>query len=226
MDAVQKANAGIRARRWRWRRSRTCSTASSCAPTRPTRTGPTATASCSRPATRGCCSTRPCTCGLRPAARRAQALPPVGLADAGPPRALHDARGRDDDRAARPGLRQRASGWRWPSASCASATAAGHVVRPPHLRDLLRRRPDGGRRVRGARRSPAHLGARPARLPLRRQPDHDRRPDRALASTPRTSGRASRPTAGTSQHVDDVNDLEALERRDPRRRWPRTSARR
>ena len=46
---------------------------------------------------------------------------------------------------------------------------------------LLRRRPDGGRRLRGgvARRPPA---ARPARLPLRRQRDHDRRPDRASRS--------------------------------------------
>ena len=56
------------------------------------------------------------------------------------------------------------------------------VMRPPHLRHLLRRRPDGGRHLRGrvARRPPR---ARPARLPLRRQPDHDRRRHRARVRT-------------------------------------------
>ena len=48
-----------------------------------------------------------------------QAVPPVGLAHARPPRARPHARGRDDDRAARPGLRATPSAWRWPSASCA-----------------------------------------------------------------------------------------------------------
>ncbi len=47
-------------------------------------------------------------------------------------------------------------------------------VRPPHLRDLQRRRPDGGRQPRGrlARRPP---GPRPPHRRLRRQPHHDRR---------------------------------------------------
>ena len=50
-----------RARRWRWRRSPTCSTRASCG-TRPSSpTGPTATASCSPAGTRRCCSTRRCT---------------------------------------------------------------------------------------------------------------------------------------------------------------------
>ena len=44
---------------------------------------------------------------LRPAARRAEALPPVGQHDAGPPRARPHPRRRGDDRPARPGLRQR-----------------------------------------------------------------------------------------------------------------------
>ena len=50
---------------------------------------------------------------------------------------------------------------------------------------VLRRRPDGGRRLGGgvARRAPR---ARPARLPLRRQPDHDRR-----AHRPRVHARTS-----------------------------------
>ena len=84
-------------------------------------------------------------------------------------------------------------------------------LRPPHLRDLLRRRPDGGRRLRGglARRAPA---ARQARLPLRRQQDHDRRPHRACSFDQEDVGRsASRPTAGTRSTVDDGNDLEAIE---------------
>ena len=51
--------------------------------------------------------------------------------------------------------------------------------RPPRLRDLLRRRHDGGRLQRGRldRRPPR---ARQARLLLRRQPHHDRRHDVAL----------------------------------------------
>ncbi len=51
--------------------------------------------------------------------------------------------------------------------------------RPPCLRHLLGRRPDGGPVVRGglARR---HERAREARLLLRRQPHHDRRHDRDL----------------------------------------------
>ena len=64
--------------------------------------------------------------GLRPAARRAQALPPVGLADA---RATPSATACTSRRASRspPARSARASptasAWRWPSASCASASA-------------------------------------------------------------------------------------------------------
>ena len=61
MDAVQAANSGTRARRWRWRRWPTCSGRTSCGSTRRTRSGRTATASCSRPAMRRCCCTRCCT---------------------------------------------------------------------------------------------------------------------------------------------------------------------
>ncbi len=52
------------------------------------------------------------------------------------------------------------------------------LVRPPHVRLLRRRLPGGGHLARGrlARRPPR---ARPADLRLRRQPHHDRRPDRA-----------------------------------------------
>ena len=62
MDACRRRTPGTRARRWRSRRSRTCSTARRCGTTRPTRRGRTATASCSRPATPASCSTPRCTC--------------------------------------------------------------------------------------------------------------------------------------------------------------------
>ena len=68
--------------------------------------------------------------------------------------------------------------------------------RPPRLRDLLRRRPDGGRRRTRRRRSPAQLRPRQAHLLLRRQPHHDRRHDVDLVH--RGRGRsASRRSAGT-----------------------------
>ena len=68
--------------------------------------------------------------------------------------------------------------------------------RPPHVRDLQRRRPHGGHQPRGrvAGRPPR---ARPPRLRLRRQPHHDRRAAPSWPS-PTTPPRASRPTAGTS----------------------------
>ena len=53
---------------------------------------------------------------------RAQALPPVGLAHAGASRARAHAGDRDDDRAARPGLRERRSASRSRSGSSPSAT--------------------------------------------------------------------------------------------------------
>ena len=82
--------------------------------------------------------------------------------------------------------------------------------RPPHLRHLRRRRPDGGRQPRGglARRPPR---ARPPRVCLRRQPHHHRR-RRPSSPTPTTSASASRPTAGTSStSARSANDLDALE---------------
>ncbi|CAA9523762.1 MAG: Transketolase, partial [uncultured Solirubrobacteraceae bacterium] len=123
---------------------------------------------------------RPAPLGLRPAARGAQEVPPVGLADPGPPRArprAHHPGRRGHHGPARPGLRQR--------------RRDGHgrgVPAPPlrpgrpgplHVRDRLRRRPDGGRRLRGRLpRGPARPG--PAHLPLRRQRHLPRRPDLAV----------------------------------------------
>ena len=116
---------------------------------------------------------------LRPADRRARALPAARIEDAGAPRARPHRRGRDHDRTARAGVRQRGRhGDGAAHARRALRPSWLRAVRPPRLRLRLRRRSDGGGRLRGglARRPP------PARAPqgvLGRQPDHDRRRDRA-----------------------------------------------
>ena len=114
---------------------------------------------------------------LRHLAGRPQAVPAVGLDHAGAsrarPRPRHAGR-RGDDRPARPGLRQRrrhGDGGALPARALRRRGAG-----PPHVRDLLRRRPHGGHRVGGGvARRPAR--ARAPRLPLRRQLDLARRPD-------------------------------------------------
>ncbi len=128
--------------------------------------------------------------GLRPAARGAEAVPPVGIADAGPSGGAPHARSRGDDGAARPGLRERRRlRDRGALPRRALQPALRRDRRPPRLRDLLRRRPDGGRLERGGVHRRA-ARARQARLLLRRQPHHDRRHHLALVH-----GRRSRPAA-------------------------------
>ena len=95
----------------------------------------------------------------------------------GHPEFRHTAGHRGDDGAARPGVRERRRhGLRRAVPRRDVQPAAPRDRRPPRLRDLLRRRPDGGRLLRG-RLARGHERARQAHLLLRRQPHHDRRDD-------------------------------------------------
>ncbi len=101
----------------------------------------------------------------------------MGLDHARPPGVRPDVGRRGHDRTARAGPRQRdRHGHRGAPARRGVQPARARHRRPPDLRHRQRRRPAGGRRVRGllARRPPA---ARQARRALRRQPDPARRPD-------------------------------------------------
>ena len=135
-------------------------------------------------------------------------LPPVGLADAGPPRGAPHRGRRGHHRPARPGLRQRRRhGHR---RALAARPLRPRAVRPPHLRHLQRRRPDGGHQPRGrlARRPPR---PRPARLRLRRQPHHHRR-RRPSWPCPTTSPSASQAYGWHVEQLGEVaNDTDALE---------------
>ena len=107
---------------------------------------------------------------LRPPARPAEAVPPVGEPHPRPPGVRRHPGGRDDDGAARPGLRdERGDGdGRGPPRRALQPPRARRG-RPPHVRPRRGRRPHGGRRARGgvSRRAPR---AREARRLLRLQP--------------------------------------------------------
>ena len=174
----RRRRSAIRARRWRSRRSRTCSTRevmrhNPASPHWPNRDRFILSAG-------HACVLQYSTLhlvGLQPLARGAEALPPVAVGDAGPSGVPPHRRRRGDDGAARAGVRERRRhGLRRALPRRHVQPAAPRDRRPPRLRDLLRRRPDGGRLVRGgvARR---HERARQAHLLLRRQPHHDRRHD-------------------------------------------------
>ena len=177
----------------RWPRWPTCCGPGSCATTPPRPTGPTATASCCRPATPRSCST-PCSTSpgygltlddLRQFRQWARATP-------GHPEVATHARRRGHHRTARPGVRQRVG--MAIAEQSVRARFGREVVRPPDLGDLLRRRPVRGRQPRGrvAGRPPR---ARPPVHGLRRQPHLHRRADRAGADRRRRWRFA--PTAGT-----------------------------
>ena len=135
---------------------------------------------------------------LQPLARGAEALPPVGVADARPSGALPHRRRRDDDRPARAGVRERRRlRDRRALPRRALQPAAPRDRRPPRLRDLLGRRPDGGR-LEGGR-----VDRRPPRPRASSSTSTTTTTSRSTArprsrSRPRTRASASRRTAGTS----------------------------
>ena len=191
-----RPTAATRARRWRWPRWPTCCGPGSCATTRPTPTGPTATASCSRPG-HACIlqySMLHLT-GLRPHARRPRGVPPVGLADPGPPRgAATPAASRSPPvRSAR--ASPTPSAWRiaerWLGARFGPELFDHHT-----FVICRRRRPRGGRQPRGglARRPPRARQARRASTTT----TTSRSTARPSCRSPTTPPPASRPTAGTS----------------------------
>ena len=97
---------------------------------------------------------------LRRVARRPQVVPSMGLEDPGPSRVRADAGRRGVDRAARPGLHEcRRHGDRRASAGLRVQPARPRHHRPLDLHALLRRRPPGGDRVRGGRRSRGTSGS-------------------------------------------------------------------
>ena len=135
-------------------------------------------------------------------------LPPVGEHHARTPGARPDAGCRDDHRPTGPGLRQRRRhGDRRgvPRRRRFNRPATRGLVDHLHLRDRRRRRPHGGRRLRGvlARRT---SGSGQAHRALRRQPHPHRRHHRprlhrrrgADASTPTAGTRSASPTPTTS----------------------------
>ena len=219
MDAVQKANSrapGPAA--WAWRPPPTCSTRGSWSTTRATRSGPTATASCCRPATARCCSTASLhLSGYDLPLDELKRFRQWGSLTPGHP---------ERDRVhVTPGVEVTTGPLGQGFANGVGMAMAESFLRehygargpgPPHLRDRLRRRPHGGHRRRG------RLAGRPPRP----------RAASSTSTTTTTSRSTARPTLSFAaedvakrfeaygwhvQAVDDANDLDALERRDRQR---------
>ena len=148
---------------------------------------------------------------LRPRHRGPAAVPPVGLAHARASRARPHAGRRGHDRAARAGLRQRrrhGDGRALPGRPLQPPRARAR--RPPRLRDLLRRRHDGGHQPGGRLDRRALRPGQADRL-LRRQPHHDRRHARRSPSTARATRARMQADGWHVQRVEDSEDLDALE---------------
>ena len=181
----------------------------------PTRTGPTATASCSPAGTRRCSCTRSLyLTGYGLTLDDLKNFRQLGSPTAGHPEYGHA-----------PGI-ETTTGPLGQGISNAVGMAlaermlAARFNRPGHeivdhytYVDRLRRRPAGGRRLRGLARSPATSASAADRL-LRRQPHLDRGRHRARLHRGRRP-RATRPTAGTSRTSARTSGSTAS-----RRRWP------
>ena len=145
---------------------------------RPTRRGPTATASCCPTGTPRSSSTRCCTCAATasssPTSRRSAS---TSRARPATPRPATRPGIEVTTGPARPGLRRRR---RHGDRRARAARAVRQPPRrPPHVRHRRRRVLHGGRQPRGGvARRPPRPG--PADLRVRRQPGHDRRLDRAV----------------------------------------------
>ena len=189
MDAVQKANAGHPGHRDGARAARaTRSSSASCASTRATRAGPTATASCSA-AGHACVLQYSLLhlCGYD-----------LGLEDLKQFRQWGSRTPGHPERGHTPGIEVTTGPLGQGFANAVGMAIAERFLgralqpprardrRPPRLRDLLRRRHDGGHQP-GSRVDRRALRARQADRLLRRQPHHDRRHDRRSPSTARTT---------------------------------------
>ena len=168
-------------------------------------TGPTATASCCRPATARCCSIRCSICtGYPDMTHRARSsnFRQLGAKTAGHPGIRPCAGHRDDHRPARSGHRHRRRHGASPSA-CMQRPLRRRARRSPHLCDRRRRLPDGGHQPRGDRPRRASE-ARPADRALGRQRHHHRRHDVAVdldRSVEALRGRRAGPCAASTATI-------------------------
>ena len=139
-----------------------------------------------------------------------EAVPPVGLATPGHPEHGHTAGRRGHHRPARPGLRQRRRHGDRRALPRDALQPAGHGDRrSPHLRDLLRRRHDGGHRQEAASLA-GHLEL--GKLIVFYDDNHITIDGTtSISFDARTSAKRFEAYGWHVQRVDDANDVDALE---------------